>query len=204
MNVVTYVVGFVLVTFCSLLCYRLMGFLLNVLLNSFVREMMNKTLVRVSDYTWLTTMFFQTDPIKPIADFCGTLEQLIRMNHIILCCCSLLVCLGIALIYKPHFMYFFFYVHPLILFTNYWMKAMMNHENYIRMSDFRDALALMRRCFMFWAVSISLLSSVFDGSLVSYSTQIFLLTSFVWVLWPIFYQLALGCYLYHCWSLHYI
>ena len=55
----------------------------------------------------------------------------------------------------------FFYVHPLILFTNYWMKAMMNHENYIRMSDFRDALALMRRCFMFWAVSMSLLSSVF-------------------------------------------
>jgi len=46
-----------------------MCFLLNVLLNLFLREMMKKTLVRVSEYTWLTAMIYKLDPSVPIADF---------------------------------------------------------------------------------------------------------------------------------------
>lgn len=66
--------------------------------------------------------------------------------------------------------------------------------NYIRMSDFRDALALMRRCFMFWASLRQPTNYCFwwvTGFL--YSRQMFLHASPVKTFCNVFYHNAASC-----------
>jgi hypothetical protein len=105
------------------------------MLNLISRETMKRTLVRVSDYPWPTTMVFKLIPLC----------QMLILWHCRIIFCSCLSCSDVPLNWIPYCIYLSVSLCCMIYQMLWWIMK------YIRMSDFRDAIALMRRCLMFWA-----------------------------------------------------